>query len=267
MRRAVRQICAAVFPAVVTGTIITMIGVVLTRVGVNWAGGGAAAADFGAAGYLLIAALVLLVILSVINSHRLRSEHAVLIGITVGYLVTIALGWTDFSGIQNEPLCVSCGPCNSACRSFIWSLSDHVPGHDYRLYRSNRDVSRARAMTGRKVEPEDVKRGFEPILSAPSSARSSIRSLRLLFAKHRPCRRHRRLQPLGLRHGRRHHAGAGPYSETGIHRRFGAAMRSRRGRLIMFGMVAATGIKILSTVDYAGQRNNVLVVAIAIALA
>jgi xanthine/uracil permease len=33
---------------------------------------------------------------------------------------------------------------------------------------------------------------------------------------------------------------------------------------IMFGIVAATGIKILSTVDYAGQRNNVLVVAIAI---
>ena len=33
---------------------------------------------------------------------------------------------------------------------------------------------------------------------------------------------------------------------------------------IMFGMVAATGIKILSTVDYAGQRNNVLVVAISI---
>jgi uric acid transporter len=28
------------FPAVVTGTIITMIGVVLMRVGVNWAGGG-----------------------------------------------------------------------------------------------------------------------------------------------------------------------------------------------------------------------------------
>ena len=33
---------------------------------------------------------------------------------------------------------------------------------------------------------------------------------------------------------------------------------------IMFGMVAATGIRILSTVDYHGQRNSVLVVAIAI---
>jgi uric acid transporter len=33
---------------------------------------------------------------------------------------------------------------------------------------------------------------------------------------------------------------------------------------IMFGMVAATGIKILSTVDFARQRNSVLVVAISI---
>jgi uric acid transporter len=33
---------------------------------------------------------------------------------------------------------------------------------------------------------------------------------------------------------------------------------------IMFGMVAATGIKILSTVDFAKQRNSVLVVAISI---
>jgi NCS2 family nucleobase:cation symporter-2 len=33
---------------------------------------------------------------------------------------------------------------------------------------------------------------------------------------------------------------------------------------IMFGMVAATGIKILATVDYAKQRNSVLVIAISI---
>jgi NCS2 family nucleobase:cation symporter-2 len=33
---------------------------------------------------------------------------------------------------------------------------------------------------------------------------------------------------------------------------------------IMFGMVAATGIKILSTVDFARERNSVLVVAVSI---
>jgi uric acid transporter len=43
------------FPSVVTGSIITVIGVPLMRVGIGWAGGGAASADFGAAGYLLVA--------------------------------------------------------------------------------------------------------------------------------------------------------------------------------------------------------------------
>jgi NCS2 family nucleobase:cation symporter-2 len=34
--------------------------------------------------------------------------------------------------------------------------------------------------------------------------------------------------------------------------------------IVMFGMVAATGIRILTAVDFAGQRNNLFVVAIAI---
>ena len=34
--------------------------------------------------------------------------------------------------------------------------------------------------------------------------------------------------------------------------------------LVMFGMVAATGIRILSTVDYKSNRNNLYIVALAI---
>ena len=34
--------------------------------------------------------------------------------------------------------------------------------------------------------------------------------------------------------------------------------------IVMFGMVAATGIRILSTVDFKGNRNNLYIVAIAI---
>ena len=36
--------------------------------------------------------------------------------------------------------------------------------------------------------------------------------------------------------------------------------------LVMFGMVAATGIRILSTVDYKGNRNNLYIVALAIGI-
>jgi NCS2 family nucleobase:cation symporter-2 len=34
--------------------------------------------------------------------------------------------------------------------------------------------------------------------------------------------------------------------------------------LVMFGMVAATGIRILANVDYKGNRNNLFIVAISI---
>jgi NCS2 family nucleobase:cation symporter-2 len=34
--------------------------------------------------------------------------------------------------------------------------------------------------------------------------------------------------------------------------------------LVMFGMVAATGVRILSGVDYAGNRNNLFVVAVSV---
>jgi NCS2 family nucleobase:cation symporter-2 len=36
--------------------------------------------------------------------------------------------------------------------------------------------------------------------------------------------------------------------------------------LVMFGMVAATGIRILGTVDYKGNRNNLFIVAISIGI-
>ena len=47
------------FPPLVTGTVITSIGLSLFPVAVNWAGGGSAAAQFGSPIFLCIAALVL----------------------------------------------------------------------------------------------------------------------------------------------------------------------------------------------------------------
>ena len=54
---------------------------------------------------IIVAGVVLALILLVIKFTRgFLQNVAVLIGITVGYLVTIALGWTDFSGIAEEPI-------------------------------------------------------------------------------------------------------------------------------------------------------------------
>ena len=163
------------FPAVVTGTIITMIGVVLMRVGVNWAGGGAGKADFGAAGYLAVAALVLAIILLVIKFTRgFLQNVAVLIGITVGYLVTIALGWTDFSGIAEEPIVRVVMPLQFGVPQFflIPSLTMCLVVMIVFIEATGMFLALG-AMTGRKVDAEDVKRGLRADLPAPLSARSS----------------------------------------------------------------------------------------------
>src|ERR1700733_2270979 len=150
------------FPAVVTGTIITMIGVVLTRVGVNWAGGGAGKADFGAAGYLAVAALVLAVILLVIKFTRgFLQNVSVLIGITVGYLLTIALGWTDFSGIADEPIVRVVMPLQFGVPQFflIPCLTMCLVVMIVFIEATGMFLALG-AMTGRKVDAEDVKRGL-----------------------------------------------------------------------------------------------------------
>ncbi|GAB1514326.1 nucleobase:cation symporter-2 family protein [Actinophytocola sp. KF-1] len=88
------------FPPVVTGTVITIIGVSLLPVAVNWAAGGVGADDFGAPRNLALAAGVLVVILLVQRfAPPAFARVAVLLGVVVGTLAAIPLGFTDFSGL------------------------------------------------------------------------------------------------------------------------------------------------------------------------
>jgi uric acid transporter len=255
------------FPAVVTGTIITMIGVVLMRVGVNWAGGGAATSDFGAAGYLLVAALVLGIILLVIKlASGFIQNMAVLIGIAVGYIVTIILGWPDFSGIQSEPLLRIVLPLQFGVPQFYL-----VPCLTMCLVMTIVFIEATGmflalgSMTGRTIGAEDVKRGLR------ADAIGTI--IGALFNTFPYVSYSQNIGLVGV---------------TGVYSRWvcvtGGFIMLALGLVpklafivasvpqcvlggagfIMFGMVAATGIKILSTVDFARQRNSVLVVAISI---
>ncbi|WP_275429256.1 solute carrier family 23 protein, partial [Stenotrophomonas maltophilia] len=51
------------FPPLVTGTVITSIGMCLFPVAINWAGGGKGAEDFGSLHFLFLSSLVLCTIL------------------------------------------------------------------------------------------------------------------------------------------------------------------------------------------------------------
>ncbi len=92
------------FPPVVTGSIITVIGVSLLPVGVNWAAGGVGNKNYGSLTYLAVAGIVLLTIL-LINKYfkGFIANVAVLIGLLVGLIVAIPLGLVNFSGVSSAP--------------------------------------------------------------------------------------------------------------------------------------------------------------------
>lgn len=88
------------FPPLVTGLVILIIGLTLLPNAADWAAGGAGAADYGAPRNLALALGVLVFILLV---HRFAGGFlgrvSVLLGIVVGTLVAIPLGFTDFGHV------------------------------------------------------------------------------------------------------------------------------------------------------------------------
>ncbi|MBU6374627.1 MAG: purine permease [Bdellovibrionales bacterium] len=89
------------FPPVVTGTIITIIGVSLMPVAVNWAGGGnPSAPDFASAPQIALALGTLVFVAFVYRFFRgFVSNIAVLLGLCAGTLAASVFGMTNFSGV------------------------------------------------------------------------------------------------------------------------------------------------------------------------
>lgn len=88
------------FPPLVTGTVLVAIGLSLLPVGVNYFAGGVGAADFGSPMNLSLGFLVLITIILLQRFGKgMMNVAAILIALTLGYLVAIPMGKVDFSGV------------------------------------------------------------------------------------------------------------------------------------------------------------------------
>ena len=90
----------------VSGIVVTLIGMSLIKVGITACGGGAAAqADgrsFGSLRYVGLAALVLVLIIFFNRSgNRYLRMSSIVIGLVIGYAVAWIMGMVDFSSIQS----------------------------------------------------------------------------------------------------------------------------------------------------------------------
>ncbi|HEV2502761.1 MAG TPA: nucleobase:cation symporter-2 family protein [Mesorhizobium sp.] len=93
------------FPPLVTGIVITTIGLTLMPVAARWAmGGNSASPEFGSTANIGLAALTLLIVLllSKLGSATI-SRLSILLSMIIGTVAAVALGMADFSKVMDGP--------------------------------------------------------------------------------------------------------------------------------------------------------------------
>lgn len=89
------------FPPVVIGCMLVTVGCILIEVGVNYFAGGVGSPDFGSTKNLLVAFLCLFIILILqIVGKGILKNSSILIGLVIGYVVSLFLGMVDTTAIR-----------------------------------------------------------------------------------------------------------------------------------------------------------------------
>ncbi|MDD0823137.1 nucleobase:cation symporter-2 family protein [Mannheimia sp. AT1] len=90
------------FPPVVTGVVVMMIGLSLIPVAVDWfAGGQRGDAHYADPANLAMATFVLVLVVILVQWGKgIFSAAAIVIGMMVGYVVALALGWINFENVK-----------------------------------------------------------------------------------------------------------------------------------------------------------------------
>ena len=89
------------FPPIVTSLVVISIRLSLLPVGIKYFAGGAGSADFGSPKHLIVGTVVILVIIVLQNFTKgFIKTSAILIGIIVGYILSIVMGMVDFTAVK-----------------------------------------------------------------------------------------------------------------------------------------------------------------------
>lgn len=252
------------FPEVVTGTVITIIGVSLLPVAIRWAGGGVPGVtpDFGAPRNITVAAVTLLIIVLIYRFlPAFLSRVAILLGLVLGTVAAIPFGLTDFGRIGDASIFQLTTP-------FYFGLPTFAVGASISMLivmlvimtETTADILAIGEIVDKPASREQVTNGLRADMLSTSLAAVFNGFSVSAFA-----------QNVGL------------VAITGIKSRFVVAVSGAilvflglfpvLGALValvplpvlggaglaLFGTVAASGIRTLSRVDFSGNANLVIV--------
>ena len=256
------------FPPLVTGTIITVIGITLLRIGVNWAGGGIGARTFGDPVNLVITLVVLATILGVNKLFDgFVASIAVLLGLIVGFAVAMALGLVDFVGVRDADWFALVYPFRFGAPTFApAAIAALCIVMIVVMIESTGMFLALGEICERKVGPGDVARGL-----ASDGLGTIIGGLFNTFPYTSFSQNVGLVGVTGVKSRWVVAVAGAMLIGFGLFPKMGSVVASipqpvlGGAGFVMFGMVAATGIRILARVDYA-SRHNLLIIAVSIAV-
>jgi uric acid transporter len=256
------------FPPLVTGTIITVIGVTLLRIGINWAGGGVAAKNFGDPTNLAIVALVLATIVAINKLFAgFVANIAVLLGLVVGFAVALAVGMVDFAGVYDADWVALVYPFRFGAPTFeLGAIVSLCIVMIVVMVESTGMFLALGEICDKQIGPSDIERGL-----AADGLGTIIGGVFNTFPYTSFSQNVGLVGVTGVRSRWVVAVAGGILIALGLLPKLGTIVASipqpvlGGAGLVMFGMVAATGIRILARVDYA-LRHNLLIIAISIAV-
>ena len=257
------------FPPIVAGIVITAIGLAVVQVGINWAAGGVGNPEYGNPAFLGTSLAVLVFILLITRYVRgFIANISVLLGIVFGFLLALLMGRVSFQGLADA----------------AW-LDIVVP---FRFGLPTFDPLSVLTLTIVQIvifiESTGMFLALGDMVEKPVSERDVVRGLRADG-----------LATLigGLLNSFPHSSfsqNVGLVGVTGVRSRWVTAMGGvilivfglvpkmsivvasvpqfvlGGAGVVMFGMVLATGIRILAKVDYVNNPYNAYIVAVSVVL-
>ncbi len=267
------------FPPVVMGAVILVIGLTLMKVAANWAAGGQPVIkgpdrlipnpNYALLPNIALAGLVLVSIVVVARFGRgLLSNLAVLAGLLVGFGVAIALGRVDWAGIATAPWLALVMPFEFGFPKFdLWA-----------------SLMLCLVMMVVMIESLGMFFAVGEIVEKPVSEQDLTRAIRAdgvgtilggvfnSFVYTSYSQNIGLLQVTGVRSRWVCVASGMILILLGLLPKMAFVVASippyvlGGAAIVMFGMVAATGIKILSKVDYSSSQQNLYVVALGVGI-
>ncbi|TWP35491.1 purine permease [Leekyejoonella antrihumi] len=251
------------FPAVVTGSIITVIGASLMPTAFTWCmGGNSTAKDFGSPTNIGFAGLTLLIIVVISRMFQgAISRLSILIGMIVGTAIAAITGHTDFSGVSSAKIIAPPQILHFGSPTFqVGAIVSMVIVVLVIMTETTADILAVGEIVETKVDDKRVAAGLRADMAATTVAPLFGSFPASAFAQNVGL-----VALTGIKSRFAVAAGGGVLVVLGLLPVVGAVVAGiplpvlGGAGIILFGSVTASGIRTLARVDYKDSLNMVII--------